>query len=43
MVGDIGNPTFTSYDDGDIASYVLSESWKSEFQEIKDDIEKKLP
>lgn len=42
MVSDIGNPTFTPYDDGDIASYVLSESWKSEFQEIKEDIEKNL-
>jgi len=43
FVSDIGNPTFTYYDDGDIASYVLSESWKNEHQEIVEEIEKDLP
>jgi hypothetical protein len=43
LVSDIGKPTFTYYDDGDIESYVLSESWKSEYQKIVDDIDNDLP
>ena len=43
MVGDIGKPTFTYYDDGDIESYVLSESWKSKYQEIAGEIDDDLP
>ena len=43
LVSDIGNPTFVYYDDGDIESYVLSESWKSKYQEIVDDIDNDLP
>ena len=43
LVSDIGKPTFTYYDDGDIESYVLSESWKSKYQEIVDEIENDLP
>ena len=43
MVSDIGTPTFTLYDDGDITSYVVSESWKDTYQDIVEDIEKNLP
>ena len=43
LVSDIGNPTFVYYDDGDIASYVLSESWKLKYQEIVDDLENDFP
>ena len=43
LVSDIGTPTFTLYDDGDITSYDLSESWKDKYQDIVEDIEKNLP
>ena len=43
LVSDIGNPTFTYYDDGDIESYVLSQSWKNEYQEIVEELNKDLP
>jgi hypothetical protein len=43
LVSDIGTPTFTYYDDGDIESYVLAESWKDKYQDIVEDLEKNLP